>query len=59
VHEPKLVVKSGRGARATTSAAATATAVEAVAEQGQRANGTVCTFDPQCKETKAIKKQTL
>jgi len=35
VREPKLVVKSGRGARAT------ATAAEAVAEQRRRANGIV------------------
>jgi len=53
VREPKLVVKSGRGARAIAAAA------EAVVEQRRRANGTVRTFDQQCKETKAIKKQTL
>jgi len=59
VCEPKLVVKSGRGERATTAAVTTIEATEAVVEQRRRANGTVRTFDQQCKETKAIKKQTL
>jgi len=53
MREPKLVVKSGRGERATTATA------EAMVEQRRRANVTVRTFDQQCKETKAIKKLTL
>jgi len=55
VCEPTLVVKRGRGARATAAAA------EAVAEQQKRWRSSQwnSTFDHQCKETKTIYKMGI
>jgi len=60
VHEPKLVVKSGRGGRATAAAAAATTKTALTVRSSDGANVTV-TFDQQCKKRirKPLKRMIL